>query len=82
MAWILSEIGKLGVHDLWIEAGGKLLTSLLANRQIHTLFWALAPRWIGAEGKPVFEITPEALLDAKCLGWSSLGSDVLGRFEW
>src|SRR5690606_39248762 len=43
---IILKIGADGVHDLWVEAGGKCLSSFIREQQLQKLFIYIAPKWI------------------------------------
>jgi diaminohydroxyphosphoribosylaminopyrimidine deaminase/5-amino-6-(5-phosphoribosylamino)uracil reductase len=50
---IISKIGALGYHQLWIEAGGQLCSSLLARHAADQFLLYLTPKLLG-EGRPAF----------------------------
>lgn len=51
---ILAQIGQDGVHDLWVEAGGILLESLLAVDCVDELQIVCAPTWLGSDAQSAF----------------------------
>ena len=52
---ILQHIGKDGVHDLWVEAGGILLESLMAAGSVDNLQVYCAPKWLGPTAQSAFQ---------------------------
>lgn len=51
---IMHVIGSDGVHDLWVEAGGRLLRSLIETNAIHKLLVYCAPKWLGDQAQSAF----------------------------
>lgn len=51
---IMQIIGNDGVHDLWVEAGGRLLTSLMQTKLVHKLIVYCAPKWLGNQAQSAF----------------------------
>ncbi len=49
---ILAEIGRDGVHDLWVEAGGRLFTALFNQGLLNRALVCVAPKIVGSEGFP------------------------------
>ncbi len=47
-------IGSDGVHDLWVEAGGRLLKSLMETKLVHKLIVYCAPKWLGNQAQSAF----------------------------
>ncbi len=50
---IIAQIGKDGVHSLWVEAGGRLFASLLRQKLLQKAFIYIAPKWVN-HGKIAF----------------------------
>jgi len=44
----LRKLGELGVHDVWLEVGGRLLQSFLSNRLCHRFLLYVAPKMLGS----------------------------------
>jgi diaminohydroxyphosphoribosylaminopyrimidine deaminase/5-amino-6-(5-phosphoribosylamino)uracil reductase len=44
---ILSHLGKLGFHDLWVEAGGRLFSALHDQKLVQKTYLYLVPRILG-----------------------------------
>lgn len=77
---ILDLIGQDGVHDLWVEAGGKCFSSFVKEKLLQKALIYIAPRWLSA-GKIAF---PEgiSLADAQNIHWQSFGNDALCEIHW
>lgn len=63
---ILSYIGSAGVHDLWVEAGGRCFSSLLGAKRLNRAYFYVSPKFIGSEGYPSF----------------TQAQDLVGHFNW
>ena len=50
----LAYLGEQGWHDLWVEAGGKLFTSLLKEKLINELYIYISPCWLGTTAVNAF----------------------------
>jgi len=68
----IQYIGKKGVHDLWVEAGGTCFSSLLKNQLLQRLLIYIAPRWLG-EGLPAF-VDPLSVRPTH-IHWQQVGND-------
>lgn len=77
---ILQTIGQDGVHDLWIEAGGKCFSSFIEEKLVQRAMIYIAPRWI-PNGHLAFH-NGIFLDDALKIHWQSFGKDVLCDIRW
>lgn len=76
----LDVIAHHGVHDLWIEAGGRLFESLVSKKLIQRAFLYISPKWLGDgtsafNGRDIFKST-------RSVHWSFLGADALCEIRW
>lgn len=71
---VLIHLGKEGVHDLWIEAGGTCVQSFMQQKLLHRLILYVAPKILGPEAYPAF--SEHFTFDQGFLQWKSLGDDV------
>ena len=80
---ILKYLGQQGYHDVWVEAGGKLFTSLMKQQLVQRLYLYISPCWLA-------DSSIDAYIDSKDIGlsealnvqWQQKGQDVLAKFEW
>ncbi len=76
---ILTYIGKDGIHDLFVEAGGYLLESLLEKKAVNSLYLDKAAKWLGEEAQPAFrEIYFDDFTDKE---WHQFGEDALCKMS-
>lgn len=78
---VLLKIGRDGVHDLWVETGGKLFESLLKKKLIHRGLIYVAPKWLD-HGQPAFDDHFSFEIHKKNIKWQPYGGDVLGEFTF
>lgn len=72
---VLNQIGRDGIHDLWVEAGGKCFSAFIRNKLANRALLYIAPRWLG-EGLPAFHQAfsfPE--LNPASIHWQQMGDD-------
>ncbi len=77
----LAQIGSDGIHDLWVEAGGILFSSLINEKMINRSLFYICPRWLGSSAISAFS-RADWLKEADNLSWKPLGSDVLCEIDW
>ncbi len=75
---IIVKIGADGVHDLWVEAGGKCLFSLMKEQQLQKLLLYIAPKWIAA-GQTAFNEQAEYDFNTKSIRWQQYDNDLVGE---
>jgi diaminohydroxyphosphoribosylaminopyrimidine deaminase/5-amino-6-(5-phosphoribosylamino)uracil reductase len=79
---ILEKIAEDGVHDLWVEAGGQLFTSLLTENLVQRAFVYVAPKIIGSGGVEGFIAENNVFRNAKDIRWENYGADVVCEMRW
>lgn len=74
---VLSFVGKEGVHDLWVEAGGRCVHAFCQGRWLHRALIYMAPKILGeaALGLP-FRLM-DVLASAQSVEWVSYGEDLV-----
>lgn len=77
---VLQYIGKDGVHDLWVEAGGKCFESFLLQNLMQQAFVYIAPKWLGDNAQTAFSSRENIFKRAKQVSWQNLGNDALVEF--
>ncbi len=74
---ILKIIGEDGVHDLWVEAGGRCFEAFLRERLLNRALIYTAPMILGNEAMPAFQEKWDITENAKTIGWRVYGGDVV-----
>lgn len=54
LAAVISHLGHLGYHDLWLEAGGTLFSALHQAGLVQQTYLYLVPRFLGKESVSVY----------------------------
>lgn len=60
IAHALTTLHQAGIMSVLVEAGGILLASLLQHDLLDRLYWLVAPKVIGGEGKPAIDALGES----------------------
>lgn len=73
---IIQRVGQDGIHDLWIEAGGRCFAAFYQSGLMQRALLYIAPLWL-EKGKPAFP--PGFSLDGRAQKprWERYGEDVL-----
>lgn len=72
---VLSIIGSDGVHDLWVEAGGKCFQSFFHKRLIHRALIYVAPKVMGQQAISAFQLPFD--FQEHRIQWRQIGQDVV-----
>lgn len=76
---MIEQIGKDGVHDLWIEAGGTFFSECVKQNILQKMLIYVAPRWLGV-GQNAFSPSFSFDFSNKTITWQQVGNDVVGQF--
>lgn len=84
LAWdaILNEIGKVGVQDLWVEAGARCFESLILGDCLDQAYLYFSPKYIGVEGIPAFSAKQNLFEKVQTTRWDVLGTDAVCQLIW
>jgi len=77
---VLKWIGNHGVHDLWVEAGGQLLSALIEQGLADRSLFYIGLSWQGS-GQPAFH-DKLSFEKANKVSWSDLTPDGLCTINW
>lgn len=81
---ILQLIGADGVHDLWVEAGGRCLHTLWQQHLVQRLLLYVAPKVLGTQALAAFDFEESIQFNAEphsCTQWQVCGEDVVMVWE-
>ncbi len=76
LASIVAFIGNDGVHDCWIEAGGRCFSEFARQKLLQKMLIYVAPRWLGT-GLNAFDHTFSLDLSNASVSWRQVGRDVI-----
>lgn len=74
---VMEHIGNDGVHDLWVEAGGRCYQALLNQNLIHTGRFAIAPKILGPQAMSAFDQEFDLTVIDKKISWEWYGCDAV-----
>jgi len=74
---ILTHLGKLGYHDVWVEAGATLFAALHKQKLVQDTYLYIAPTIIGPEGLSAY---PESM-QLKPIQWRIAGDNIMAFIE-
>lgn len=77
---MLGIIGEHGIHDLWVEAGGTLFTSMFKQDFIHRCVIYISPKFLGNNATPGFSKLHTAFQQANKVNWTQHGNDAICDF--
>jgi diaminohydroxyphosphoribosylaminopyrimidine deaminase/5-amino-6-(5-phosphoribosylamino)uracil reductase len=78
---IVHCIGKDGVHDLWIEAGGQCFAAFIRQKLLRRAWIYVAPRWLGS-GQSAFPENFTLDISPCEIHWQQFGKDALCEIRW
>ncbi|KTD22501.1 bifunctional diaminohydroxyphosphoribosylaminopyrimidine deaminase/5-amino-6-(5-phosphoribosylamino)uracil reductase RibD [Legionella londiniensis] len=78
---VLSHIGSLGYHDVWVEAGGKLFSALHQAKLVHRTYIYLVPRWLGTDATAVYPVANPLAQNCK-VSWQPIDDNVIVSLDW
>ena len=76
----LNVIGHDGVHDLWVEAGGKCFQSFLNEHLINRALIYIAPKILGSQATSAFQTSFS--FSWHSMKWRQFGEDVVGEVRF
>jgi diaminohydroxyphosphoribosylaminopyrimidine deaminase / 5-amino-6-(5-phosphoribosylamino)uracil reductase len=80
---VLAHLGREGVHDLWVEAGGTCFRAFIEQELAQRAYLYIAPVWLGDEATGAFPgFSGKLLSHARRVKWSTIGEDGVIEAEW
>lgn len=77
---VLNHLGKLGYHDVWVEAGGLIFTALHQENLVDRTYIYLAPKILGPEAINAY--ANDFFIPPNSLNWTCVGDNIIGRIDW
>lgn len=80
---IISHLGAQGYHDVWVEAGGKLASSLLKEKLINRMYVYVCGQWLPHDSIDAY-VGIEHINETnfKSLTWQKVGKDMVAQIEF
>ncbi|RUR10845.1 bifunctional diaminohydroxyphosphoribosylaminopyrimidine deaminase/5-amino-6-(5-phosphoribosylamino)uracil reductase RibD [Legionella sp. km772] len=78
---VISHLGKLGYHNVWVEAGGALFSSLHQERLVDRTYLYLTPTYLGENTVSAYK--KEGLFRRKHqVSWQVMGNNMILCLDW
>lgn len=78
---ILRSLGKIGYHDVWVEAGGRLFSALHVARLVQTTYVYITPKLLGETATKGYH--NDFLLNAQAdVHWKIMEDNAVMRLDW
>lgn len=78
---VLSHLGQLGYHDVWVEAGGRLFSALHRARLVNRTYLYLVPNTLGEAALSAY-CGEEVLAAKKHTSFQVMGDNVIACLDW
>ncbi len=78
---IISHLGALGYHTIWVEAGGHLFSVLHQERLVNRTYIYLVPQSLGNNAVPVYH-GAHLIDDARSVTWQAKNDNMIAVLEW
>lgn len=79
---VLEFIGKQGVHDLGIEAGGRCFSAFASQNLLQSAFIYIAAKILGENATSAFTHQENVFVNAHTIEWKTFGEDVACYLTW
>jgi len=78
---ILDDLGRIGYHDVWVEAGGELFNYLHRQGLVQRTYLYLVPKILGTQATSLY--AQDNILDkAKHITWEAMGDNLKVTLDW
>lgn len=78
---LIQELGLLGYHDVWVEAGAELFRSLHQERLVNRTYLYLVPTHVGDNALDLYAGLP-LFTRAHRVSWQVMEDNVIACFDW
>jgi diaminohydroxyphosphoribosylaminopyrimidine deaminase/5-amino-6-(5-phosphoribosylamino)uracil reductase len=80
---ILLDLGRIGYHDVWVEAGSQLFNALHQNKLVQRTILYLVPNILGEEALSLYHDQSKNILSgAKRITWHGLDDNLQAVLDW
>ncbi|WED44555.1 bifunctional diaminohydroxyphosphoribosylaminopyrimidine deaminase/5-amino-6-(5-phosphoribosylamino)uracil reductase RibD [Legionella cardiaca] len=81
LAAVLADLGKLGYHDVWVEGGGALFSTLHRENLVQRTYLYLVPEVLGDNATPAFH-SDAIFTQRKMVSWDIKADNIIARLDW
>lgn len=78
---MIGHLGRLGYHDVWVEAGGGLLSALHQAGFVNRTYVYLVPKLLGNTGVDAYR--HEAVFNnPRAVSWQAMDDNMIAQLDW
>ncbi len=78
---MICELGRLGYHDVWVEAGGTLFSALHLARLVNRTYIYIVPTILGSSALSAYH-HPDIFNQACDISWQAMGDNMMASIDW
>jgi len=78
---ILEDLGRIGYHDVWVEAGAALFNRLHQEYLVQRTYLYLVPKILGTQAISLYA-EDNFLAKAKHIAWEAMGDNLKVTLDW
>jgi diaminohydroxyphosphoribosylaminopyrimidine deaminase / 5-amino-6-(5-phosphoribosylamino)uracil reductase len=78
---ILDDLGRMGYHDVWVEAGGELFNRLHQESLVQRTYLYLVPKILGTQAMSLYA-QDDCLEKANNITWEAMGDNLKVTLDW
>ena len=78
---VINHLGKLGFHDVWVEAGGSVFSALHELALVQTTYLYVVPKILGAKAVSAFDNTNFFNRPYE-ISWQAQADNVIACLQW
>jgi diaminohydroxyphosphoribosylaminopyrimidine deaminase/5-amino-6-(5-phosphoribosylamino)uracil reductase len=78
---VIQQLGRLGFHSAWVEAGGQLFNAMHEAHLVNRTHVYLVPRILGDEAVSAYNDL-NILNQPQHIFWTSMGDNMIATLDW
>ena len=79
---VMQQLGRLGFHSVWLEAGGRLFTAMHQAHLVHRTHLYLVPRVLGDNAVSAYHDADVFNHPQKSVSWMPMGDNMIATLDW
>ena len=78
---VITHLGGLGYHDVWVEAGARLFAALHQAQLVHQTYLYLVPMCLGEQATALYQ-GDDIFKQAHTISWQQMGNNMIASLAW
>lgn len=78
---VIQHLGRLGYHDVWVEAGGTLFSALHLSGLVNRTYIYITPRLLGDAATAAYRHT-DIFKQAYKITWQAMEDNMIASLDW